>query len=96
MDRHDVGLMVQAITGHCWLRRHQSLISSDVDPVCRLCNEEEETPWHLIGECPALWQARTEIFFTHFLEKAESSAFKVLKMIKHTTIQDLMTESEIF
>ena len=58
--------MVQMITGHNRLNRHESLINPEVSPTCRLCKEEDETSWHIIGECPMLrfkrWQSMGEAF----------------------------------
>jgi len=51
-SRSDVGLIIRWITGHCYLARHQSLIFPNLNPTCNLCEQGEETPWHLLTECP--------------------------------------------
>ena len=58
LDRKNFSGMVQFITGHNYLNRHEALIDSQVDPLCRFCLEEEETSFHIIAECPALAVAR--------------------------------------
>ena len=68
LSRPELGLAVQMITGHNRLKRHESIVNSGVvDATCRLCLEEEETSWHLIGECPALWQQRGDSFESYQL-----------------------------
>lgn len=64
LSRKELSEMVQIISGHNWLRKHESLIDPEVDPTCRLCREEEETSYHLIGECPTLWRLRRDVFHT--------------------------------
>ena len=62
LNRQDLGLSVQMIAGHNFLRRHEGLINPGADKSCRFCEEEEETSWHLIGECPSFWRKRWESF----------------------------------
>ena len=49
------------ISGHCNLMRHRHL-KTGVDPRCRLCGEADETPDHLMHDCPALIQERMDCF----------------------------------
>ena len=66
-SRLQLGLLVQMITGHNRLNYHESKISG-IDPTCRLCLEEDETSFHIVGECPALLSKRIEAFQSRFLE----------------------------
>ena len=68
LSRKDLSLMVQMITGHNRLNRHESVVNHEGDPTCRLCLEDEETSWHIISECPALWRNREQIFGQKFLD----------------------------
>ena len=65
--------MIQIITGHCFLNRHESLINKNVSPKCRKCEKikkvEEETPIHLIVHCPELKDKRKECFGEQFGHK---------------------------
>ena len=65
--------MVQFITGHNYLNRHEFLINGpddeELDPMCHLCDYNYcQTTAHIIGECPALVEARLEVFGLHTLE----------------------------
>ena len=67
--RTTIGRLVQYISGHAFLRRHNRIIeynSKENDGVkeCRLCLEDDETPHHIITNCPALARERTEAFHT--------------------------------
>ena len=80
--RKKLGQLVQLITGHNWLNYHQHKICQDIDPLCRLCKEDSETSWHLIGECPALMERRHEVFHNYFLdENPEWTVFQLRDMI---------------
>jgi hypothetical protein len=50
--RTEVGLLIRWLTGHCYLARHQSLIFPEINPTCNYCNNGDETPWHILKECP--------------------------------------------
>ena len=65
--------MVQLITGHNYLNRHEFLIKGpkdeEVDPMCQLCDYNYcQTSAHVIGECPALMGPRLEVFSLHTME----------------------------
>ncbi|MEM6804864.1 MAG: ribonuclease H family protein, partial [Bacteroidota bacterium] len=46
--------VVRHTTGFSGLRYIESKIGSSEDKVCRLCNENDETSFHIIMECPRL------------------------------------------
>jgi ribonuclease HI len=58
--RKELNLILQIMTGHCLLRKHMAQWTPDVSPTCQRCNESEETPLHLLYECPALELRRRE------------------------------------
>ncbi len=83
--------MIQIITGHNWLRRHESLQNPEVEPDCRLCLEDEETSWHLMAECPALWKSRQETFQQTFLEPPpEWKVYQIPQFVLRAQIGDLL------
>ena len=54
--------MIRIITGHNNLNYFQSKLDTDRDPLCRLCEEEDETFDHWVQDCPVLRQQRCKIF----------------------------------
>ena len=61
MERSDLSVAIQCLTGHGWLRRHCHVVDNSVDPTCRLCLEDDEEPAHLFWDCPAIARERTSI-----------------------------------
>ncbi len=97
LDRGEIGLMVQAITGHNFLKRHEAIITPGKDPMCTLCKEKEESFHHLVEDCPALLRQRRELLMTTSMEvqlPVEWDPIKLLKFIKDPTVAKLMTGVE--
>ena len=61
LSRNDMTLFIHAITGHNNLNYMNSIIIPDNTPLCRFCEEEDETFDHLYTDCPVFWRERREI-----------------------------------
>ena len=66
MDKRDLRMATQILTGHAGLNYHLSKLVRNIDPLCPLCKAENETVTHLLGQCPMLWQLRVEYFDAHY------------------------------
>ena len=89
-DRTTLGLIVQMLTGHTRLNRHESLINPEEEPNCRYCLQEEETPWHVIGACPRLMNVRLDCFGLRFLEDIpEWTPQQLLKFCQKANLKEL-------
>ena len=89
-SRKDLSLVCQMITGHNFLNRHENVINQAHNPTCRLCNDGEESSWHIFGECPALWRKRLEAFGHQFLDnypKWKPSQF--LKFLSNSGLSEM-------
>ena len=62
LSSYNLGRLIRLISGHNKLNYFQSLLDNDISPLCRLCEEEDETFAHWVSECPVLRQDRTDIF----------------------------------
>lgn len=61
MKRNDVRLVCAMLTGHGPFRQHLATIGVQIEGVlCRFCEEEMETGWHVLVVCPAIWRERIE------------------------------------
>ena len=62
LNRIDLGLAIQLLTGHNRLNRHESLVTPGTNPKCRKCDEGEETSFHILGFCKDLSYERYQTF----------------------------------
>ena len=80
------------------MKRHSNeIIEKDpTDKNCRLCEEEPETPHHIITECPVLLDHRNNVFGSRLLPEI-FTAWKVQDMMKYLDlpqIRELETPDE--
>ena len=96
MNRENLSRMTQFLTGHNKLERHKNIQKGIINPnSCRLCKEEEESSFHVIGECPALQKTRLEIFQKHQLPNPPVwEVRQVFNFIKKTPIGGMLDEAE--
>ena len=90
INRFDLGRLVQFITGHCNLNRHQSLQNREVNPRCRLCDDSDETPWHLVTGCPSLIWHRADFFHGLILYSIDWSPKQLLRFCKESSIWSML------
>ncbi len=82
--------MVQIITGHNFMRRHESLVHDTNDSECRLCLEEEETSYHIFAECPALARTRLMVLgTTSWANLQDLSVHQITSFFREASIGDL-------
>ena len=94
LGRYMLGQTVQLLVGHNMLNYHRHLICKDIDPLCRLCGEENEDSFHLIGECPVLFEKRAQIFHKYLLDKKpEWKVRQLVRMIKESCISGMLDGS---
>ena len=69
-DRTTLGHVIRSITGHNFYNRHNHIVNPAEfpDPSCRKCSYIEETPYHIITECPALKTIRFKFFGCYILD----------------------------
>ena len=72
--------------------RHEAILNPERDPTCRLCLEDEESFWHIIGECPALWKLRRDIFqlYPTLDKNPDWKVHQIQKFVENPQIWELM------
>jgi hypothetical protein len=87
--------IIRFLTGHTFMNRHEVLIQrqrndlgSD-NALCRLCEEEMETPEHLLTEFPVLNIDRQALFNSYQLPQVPDWDPKILRMIMLSTLASL-------
>ena len=97
--RHkEVSATVRFLSGHTFLNRHNVVIKHKLrgpeadhheDATCRLCEEEEETPSHLVTSCPAICQQRLSHLFSTELDSPPSWSKRLLDFLNIPEIRHL-------
>ena len=67
-NRDQWGRLVQFMTGHNHMARHNHIVDVNADAICRLCyyNYVQDTE-HIIAECPCLMSIRVDLFHQRLL-----------------------------
>ncbi len=93
LSRAELSHAVQVITGHNFLRRHNSLIDDGATySECRLCLEDEETSHHIVAECPALGYARFQVFGVIALKQPLVWSGEMVRFIRESSIGHLLNQ----
>ena len=58
LNRKDIKLYTELVTGHCKLNYHLKKIGLVDNEICRLCKLSAETAEHILCECPAVARRR--------------------------------------
>jgi hypothetical protein len=86
--------IIRFLTGHTFMTCHEGLIQrsrgrDDLggdNALCRLCEEDMETPEHLLTECPLLNLDRQALFNSYQLPQVPEWDPKILRMIMLPTL----------
>jgi hypothetical protein len=91
-DRRTIGRLIQFITGHCNLHYHQKKLRNELDMSCRQCQEEDETPIHLIQYCKSLINTRRQFFNLQYVlhDNFDWSTAQVLGFLHGSRIWGLL------
>ena len=76
--------LVEIITGHNNLSYFQYKIDPDVNPLCRFCEEQNETFHHFITDCPRLRQ-----FWNNTVGDFDKSTWKISKLQDFSYIPEI-------
>ena len=95
LGRLELGMVTQFLTGHNRLNYHEFVIDQNKDPWCRFCQEDFESSWHFIADCPQFWGKRREIFKVDFLdENPEWVPEQIIKFIRRINFNYLNERGE--
>ena len=101
LPRQKFGTLVQLMTGHNFLNRHEFVVfgaTEERDPMCEYCDfNYVQTSAHVIGECPSpqLMEARVQFFGFQFMEPPFMLPIPaVLKFLQSAGIEALAIDAE--
>ncbi|XP_063907955.1 uncharacterized protein LOC135126085 isoform X1 [Zophobas morio] len=83
LSRDKLRKLVGFLTGHYQFNKHLHTIGVVTDPICRGCNEEEETAEHILRECPALASYRESILGDIWPSMANIREFPPSALLKY-------------
>lgn len=79
-SRNELRTLIGVITGHCTLNKHLHRMNLAQSATCRHCNDMDETPIHLLTDCPALNIKRKKYLEEHFLNEQQIKDIKLDKI----------------
>ena len=65
-----------------------------INPLCRLCGEENETYWHLATECPRLKSYREETFLDKPPVQDNWDAISLINFGTYQTVYNMMSYNQ--
>ena len=93
---------IRFVTGHCYMNRHKTLLIHGYENLntrpeirCSLCEQDEETPRHLITVCPVMITTRLSTLYVWQLDRPPPWSAKIIKFINSPKIIDLEINPEI-
>ena len=66
MNRKDLRVATQLLTGHAALNYHLNKLHCIAKPTCPLCEADDETVSHFLGQCPMLGNLRADLLNTYY------------------------------
>ena len=95
LSRKEFSVLIQFITGHNFMRRHQSIVDLGYPEMdicwCRYCDDGEESTYHLMSECDAFANERRVAFGHWELEPPyEVTPGAILEFLRLTKIEAFM------
>jgi ribonuclease HI len=90
LSRTKLRMLVGALTGHCWLRKHLHTMGVYTDDLeCRACCEEDETTEHVLCECHALARTRLDMLGKAYPSPDEYRTFAIPDILRFLEKSDL-------
>ena len=62
-----------------------------INPLCRLCGEENETFWHLATECPRPKTYLDDVFLDHYPAQDNWSISSLISFSTYPTVYNMMS-----
>ena len=88
LNRKQIRQVIQIITGHANLAKHLHNCGYTDSPICPACGEEDETPLHYVGRCPAFSIPRRNYFGDHQVTLSEvvnaPSIYNLVNFLNYT------------
>ena len=91
LDRNGMRIITQIATGHASLKRHKFIMGLEDSPNCEMCGMEQ-TPIHILTECPSLSGQRAMILNRPTVEVNMLSKFSPMRIVKFAYLTELWND----
>ena len=82
---------VEIVTGQNNLNYIQNKIYPMLSPLCRFCEEEEETFFHFLTDCPVFNEKRSEILLSRDVKPEDWKMYQIIKLAKVNDIKNALS-----
>ena len=94
LSRPTVGRMARFHTGFAFLRRHAAIVAQGRSPPlgdvsCRLCEEDQETPIHIICDCGHFVTHRLDTIGVHQMPEKDPE-WDIESMVKFLQLEEII------
>ena len=86
--------LISIITGFNCLSYIQFKANPTINPLCRLCGEDNETFWHFITDCPRLQTYRNDTFLDNLPQQDNWKLSQIRQFSTYPTIYNLMSYNQ--
>ena len=87
LSRKQMTLWIEITTGQNNLNYIQNKINNNISPLCRFCEEEDETFPHILNECPCFRQLRCDILQQMATDVEDWTVDNILKVANTPSIK---------
>ena len=94
LSRAELAQVISIMTGFNRLSYMQFKADPSINPMCRLCGEDNETFWHLATECPRLNSIRNEVFMDNIPTTDNWKVNKLISFSRYPTIQNMLSHEQ--
>ena len=94
ISRSHLTWLISIITGFNCLSYIQFKANPTINPLCRLCGENNETFWHFITACPRLQTYRNDTFLDDIPQQDSWKLIQLMLFSTYPTIYNLMSYNQ--
>ena len=94
LTKLDLTKYIKKITNHNLLSYYQFKCNPEINPLCRLCGEANETAYHFLADCPLLITHRLNTFNTYTGLPIHCYPNQILRFMKHKILTYWLTKKD--
>lgn len=92
LSKNNSRIITRVLTGHCLLNKHAHSIGLTDSPLCRFCEEADETPLHILCDCGPWMRSRSQLLGSHLLSPEDVKKIKPKDLLQFWTATGLVDD----